>query len=206
MYGLPVSDNKRRSAGPGAVGTARRAPAVMPQRHKPGEFSYLPLEPAPRKLDTFVQFLQRVKRGLETTGQSGEAAIAEELAAYLMLHHEEEETADSDLNPMFAVAAAYLAVLTTVSAIDEATAAQALALRLISLGHELPRRGGDTRGWKRLLLWRNRLERQQLPPTITDIYRRALEFARHDLERLNVDAALEHVMRRHGRRAGDKSD
>jgi hypothetical protein len=97
-------------------------------------------------------------------------------------------------------------VLTTISATDEATAAQALALRLVSLGHELPRRGGDTRGWKRLLLWRNRLERRQLPPTMTDIYRRALEFARHDLERLNVDAALEHVMRRHGRRAGDKSE
>jgi hypothetical protein len=178
----------------------------LPQRPKPGEFSYLPLEPASRKLDTFVQFLQRVKRGLETSGQSDEAALAEELAAYLMLQHEEEETADSDLNPMFAVAAAYLAVLTTISAIDEATAAQALALRLVSLGHELPRRGGDTRGWKRLLLWRNRLERRQLPPTMTDIYRRALEFARHDLERLNVDAALEHVMRRHGRRAGDKSE
>ena len=205
MYGLPVSDNKRRGAGSAAVGATRRSRAVLPQRPKPGEFSYLPLEPASRKLDTFVQFLQRVKRGLETSGQSDEAALAEELAAYLMLHHE-EETADSDLNPMFAVAAAYLAVLTTISAIDEATAAQALALRLVSLGHELPRRGGDTRGWKRLLLWRNRLERRQLPPTMTDIYRRALEFARHDLERLNVDAALEHVMRRHGRRAGDKSE
>jgi len=206
MYGLPVNDEKRRTAAPSAVATTRRSRAAIPQRSKPAEFSYLPLEPASPKLDTFVQFLQRVKHRLETSGQSGEAAIAEELAAYLMLHHEEEEAADCDLNPMFAVAAAYLAVLTTISAIDEATAAQALALRLVSLGHELPRRGGDTRGWKRLLLWRNRLERQQLPPTMTEIYRRALEFARQDLERLNVDAALEHVMRRHGRRAGDKAE
>src|SRR5262249_55945318 len=49
-------------------------------------------------------------------------------------------------------------------------------------------------------------ERQQLPPAMTDIYRRALEFAPHDFERLNVDAALEHVMRRHRRRAGGKSE
>jgi hypothetical protein len=206
MYGLRVYDDKRRGAAPSAVGTSRRSRAVMPQQYKPSEFSYLPLEPAPGKLDTFVQFLQRVKQTLETAGQSGEAAMAEELAAYLMLHHVEDEEADGDLNPMFAVAAAYLAVLTTISAVDEATAAQALARRLISLGHELPRRGGDTRGWKRLLLWRNRLERQQLPPSMTDIYRRALEFARQDLEHMNVNAALEHVMRRHGRRASDQTD
>jgi hypothetical protein len=206
MYGLRVYDDKRRSAAPSAGGTSRRSRSVMSQRNKPSEFSYLPLEPAPSKLDTFVQFLQRVKQRLETAGQSEEAAIAEELAAYLMLHHVEDEEADDDLNPMFAVAAAYLAVLTTISAVDEATVAQALARRLVSLGHELPRRGGDTRGWKRLLLWRNRLERQQLPPSMTDVYRRALEFARHDLEHMNVNAALEHVMRRRGRRAGDKSE
>jgi hypothetical protein len=205
MYGLPVYDDKRRGAASSAVGTSRRSRAVMSQQNKPSEFSYLPLEPAPGKLDTFVQFLQRVKQTLETAGQSGDAAIAEELAAYLMLHHVEDEEADGDLNPMFAVAAAYLTVLTTISAVDEAAAAQALARRLVSLGHELPRRGGDTRGWKRLLLWRNRLERQQLPPSMTDIYRRALEFARHDLEHMNVNAALEHVMRRRGRRAGDQT-
>ena len=206
MYGLRVYDDKHRGGASGAPAKSRRSRAVMPERHKPSEFSYLPLEPAPRRLDTFVQFLQRVKQGLETAGQGGDAAIAEELAAYLLLHHVEDEDTDCDLNPIFAVATAYLAVLTTISAVDEATAAQALARRLISLGHELPRRGGDTRGWKRLLLWRDRLERQQLPPTMTDIYRRALEFARHDLEQMNVNAALEHVMRRHGRRAGDKSE
>jgi hypothetical protein len=206
MYGLRVYDNKRRGAALSAVGTSRRSRSVMAQQSKPSEFSYLPLEPGSRKLDTFVQFLQRVKHGLETAGHSGDAAIAEELATYLILHHVEDEESDCDLNPIFAVAAAYLAVLTTISAIDEATAAQALARRLISLGHELPQRGGDTRGWKRLLLWRDRLERQQFAPTMTDIYRRALEFARHDLEHMNVNAALEHVMRRHGRRAGDKSE
>jgi hypothetical protein len=58
----------------------------------------------------------------------------------------------------------------------------------------------------RLLLWRDRLERQQLPPTMTDIYGRALKFARHDLEHMNVNAAFEHVMRRHGRRTGDKTE
>jgi hypothetical protein len=203
MYGLGVYDNKRRGAAP-CAGTSRRSRLVMPQQSKPS--SYLPLEPGSRKLDTFVQFLLRVKQGLETAGQSRDAAIAEELAAYLMLHPVEDEGEDSDLNPIFAVAAAYLTVLTTISAVDEASAAQALARRLVSLGHELPRRGGDTRGWKRLLVWRDRLERQQLPPTMTDIYRRALEFARHDLEHMNVNAALEHVMRRHGRRAGDKSE
>jgi hypothetical protein len=203
MYRLPVYDEKCRSAAPSAVATQRRSRPIMPQRHKPAEFSYLPLEPPCRKLDTFVQFLQRVKHRLETTGQNDDAAIAEELAAYLMLHQVEDDAADSDLNPMFAVAAAYIAALTTISAIDEATVAQALARRLISLGHELPKRGGDTRGWKRLLLWRNRLERQQLPATMTDIYRRALEFARQDLRHLNVNAALEHVMRRDRPQAED---
>jgi hypothetical protein len=206
MYGLGVYDNKRRGAALRAVGTSPRSRSVMAQQSKPSEFSYLPLEPGSPKLDTFVQFLQRVKEGLETAGQSGDAAIADELATYLILHHGQDEGSDCDLNPIFAVAAAYLATLTTISAIDETTAAQALARRLISLGHQLPQRGGDTRGWKRLLLWRDRLERQQLPPTMTDIYRRALEFARHDLEHMNVNAGLEHVMRRHGRRAGDKTE
>jgi hypothetical protein len=181
MYRLPVCDDKRRDD--------PRSRAV-----KPAQFGYLPLALPTRKLDTFVQFLLRVKHGLEATGQRGDAALAEELAAYLMSHRVEDEPADSDLNPMFAVAAAYIAVLTRISAVDEATAAQALARRLIGLGHELPKRGGDTRGWKRLLLWRDRFERQQLPPAITDIYRRALEFARHDLGHLNVNAALAHVM------------
>lgn len=173
----------------------------MPLRHKPAQFDYLPLAPPTRKRDTFVQFPLGVKRALEATGQRGDAAIAEELAAYLMSHHVEDEPADSDLNPMFAIAAAYIAVLTTISAVDEATAAQALARRLIGLGYELPKRGGDTRGWKRLLLWRDRFERQQLPPAIADIYRRALEFARRDLGHLNVNAALAHVMR-----AGDATE
>jgi hypothetical protein len=41
---------------------------------------------------------------------------------------------------------------------------------------------------------------------MTDIYGRALKFARHDLEHMNVNAAFEHVMRRHGRRTGDKTE
>ena len=205
MYRLPVYDAKRRNAAPGAVATPQRSRALIPERHKPSEFGYLPLEPASPKLDTFVEFLQRVKHTLNTSGQSDEAAIADELAAYLLSQHVEEEAADGDLNPMFAVAAAYLAVLTTISAIDEASAAQALARRLVSLGHKLPQRGGDTRGWKRLLLWRNRLERQQLPPSMTDIYRRALEFARQDLRHLNLNAALDHAMGRGSRQADDAS-
>jgi hypothetical protein len=204
MGTLPVYDEKRRGTG-SPVGAPRRVRAMPPKRHPTAEASYLPLEPARRKVDIFVKFLLRMKQGLEVAGQHGDAALAEELAAYLMLHDVGDQATGPDLNPMFAVAAAYIAVLTTVSAIDEATAAQALARRLIGLGHELPRRGGDTRGWKRLLLWRDRLERRQLPSTMTDIYRRALEFARHDLGQLNVNAALEHVMHRERQPASDQT-
>lgn len=201
MHRLPVYDEQRRAAS--AVGAPRRLRVGEPQRRKPTEFSYLPLQAPARKLDIFLQFLQRVKRGFEAAGQPDDAALAEEVAAYLMAHGVEDEAGDCDLNPIFAVAAAYIAVLTTISAVDEAAAAQALARRLVSLGHELPKRGGDTRGWKRLLLWRDRLERRQLPSTMSDLYRRALEFARQDLGHLNVNAALDHVMGRERQAHGD---
>ena len=42
---------------------------------------------------------------------------------------------------------------------DEAAAVQTLARRLVALGYELPKHGGDTRGWKRPLLWRDQLMR-----------------------------------------------
>lgn len=200
MRTLPLRDeHRRRPAGSFAARAEGGTPwpvggLPLPPR-APAAPSYLPLEPPAKKVDTFVQFLMRVKRGFEEAGERSEAALAEEVAAYLNLHKEEDEAADSDANPIFAVAAAYIAVLTTIAAVDEATAAQALARRLMRLGHEMPKRGGDTRGWKRLLLWRDRLERRQLPVAMTEVYRRALEFARHDWGRLNVGEALEHALR-----------
>ena len=52
---------------------------------------------------------------------------------------------------------------------DESAAAQTLARKLIALGYDLPKHGGDTRGWKRLLVWRDNLARGLMPADMREM-------------------------------------
>jgi len=141
-----------------------------------------------------VQFLDGLKGAMEISGKKADAAILGELAEYLVLHRSGNGgEADSDSKPIFAVAAAYITALTTIMSVDESTAAQSLARKLVSLGYELPKKGGDARGWKRLVIWRDRLARRQLAPEMDEVYKRAVEFARQDLTRMDLVAAIEHA-------------
>jgi len=201
MTTFPIYDESR---GEFVEATSKSSPADRPKRmaaptalkRNPGETPYLPIEAPEQRVDFFLQSLERMKRAFEQQGNTGDAAVLGEIAKYLILHRAEAETAESDVKPIYAVAAAYIAALTTITSSDEATAAQSLARKLVSLGYELPKGGGDTRGWKRLLVWRDRLERRQLPVALTDVYKRALVFARQDLTHLNVNAALDHALPR----------
>ena len=77
---------------------------------------------------------------------------------------------------------------------DEAAAAQTLARKLIALGYELPKHGGDTRGWKRLPLWRDQLARGLMPPDLREVYERAVKFVRKQPTAIDVKAALDHAL------------
>jgi hypothetical protein len=203
MITLPVYDEKRREF----VDTAQKtAPVERPRRMLTSALAKRPTsepaEPPPppeagaSKIDTFLQVLNRLQHSLDEAGNKADAAALGEIAEHLLLHRAEDDAADSEVKPIFAVAAAYIEALTAITSADEASAAQLLARKLVSLGYELPKRGGDTRGWKRLLLWRDRLVRRQLPMAMSEIYKRAFEFARHDLTHINLNAALEHAMAR----------
>ena len=56
------------------------------------------------------------------------------------------------------------------------------------------KQGGDTRGWKRLLMWRDNLVRGLMPSDIRETYERALKFARKHPNALDVKTALDHAL------------
>jgi len=60
-------------------------------------------------------------------------------------------------------------------------------------GYDLPKHGGDTRGWKRLLLWRDQLVRGKLPD-MREIYERALHFARQAPMAMDLKAAMDYAL------------
>jgi hypothetical protein len=202
MSTLPVYDEKRREfldtpparAASDRPSPTRRLPASSQVRRPAAEPAAPPAEAPASRVDFFVQFLGGLRHALGEAGKHGDADIVGEIAEYLLQHKDEDATLDPEASPAYAVAAAYIAALTTITSTDESLVAQLLARKMVSLGYELPKRGGDTRGWKRLLLWRDRLERHQFPAAMTDVYKRALEFARQDLDQLNFNAALQHAM------------
>ena len=53
---------------------------------------------------------------------------------------------------------------------------------------------GDMRGWKRLLWWRDQLERGQQPTDVRDIYKRALRFTRQAPTEVDLQAAHEYAL------------
>jgi len=191
MSALPIFDETRRefvSAAPATPAAATSPPAAASP-------------PAPRsaarsqgdrddRLATYRACLARIKRSLDDGNV--DAATVGELIEFLASPAAAKALADArDHQPIYAVSAAYIDVLALTG--DEAAAAQTLALRLVALGYELPKQGGDTRGWKRLLLWRDQLVRGHMPPELRDIYGRALKFARKAPTNLDVAGALDYA-------------
>jgi hypothetical protein len=194
MSALPIFDEVRREFLP--------VPAPPPAPPARVRVTQPPSRPSPRivppverdeRLCHFQSCLDRVKQILEETGNPADAATLGELIAFLHSPQAAKALADErDHRPIYAVAAAYIEVLTAVS--DESAAAQTLARKLIALGYELPKQGGDTRGWKRLLLWRDNLARGLIPADLCDVYERALKFARKQPTTVDVKAALDDAM------------
>src|SRR5262249_4700044 len=165
MSALPIFDETRREflPAPPPPEPAPPAPAraAAPPPPRPSARVIPPVE-RDERLSHFQGCLARIKQILEDGGHAADAATVAELITFLHSPPAAEALADErDQQPIYAVAVAYIDVLTAVS--DESAAAQTLARKLIALGYELPKQGGDTRGWKRLLLWRDNLWRGLMP-------------------------------------------
>ncbi len=194
MSALPIFDEARREflPLPAVPQPAPRAPRVAAPAAPPTARVIPPVE-RDERLCHFQSCLARIKQTLEEAGNVADAGTVGELIAFLHSARGEKALADErDHRPIYAVAAAYIDVLATIS--DESAAAQALARKLIALGYELPKHGGDTRGWKRLLLWRDNLARGLVPADLREVYERALRFARKHPNALDVKAALDDAM------------
>jgi hypothetical protein len=196
MSALPIFDETLREFVPAPAPQPARAATARARLLSPPPPPSARLVPPPERderLSRFQSCITRVKQTLEETGNAADAATLGELLAFLHSAQAGKGLADErDHRPIYAVAAAYIDVLTAVS--DESAAAQTLARKLIALGHDLPKQGGDTRGWKRLLLWRDNLARGLMPADMRETYERALKFARQHPTAVDVKAALEHAL------------
>jgi hypothetical protein len=192
MSALPIFDEARREflPVPAAPQPAPPARARVTPPPSPPSARVIPRVERDERLCHFQSCLARVKQTIEEAGNGADAATLGELIAFLHSPQAAEALSDErDHRPIYAVAAAYIDVLSTVS--DESAAAQTLARKLIALGYELPKQGGDTRGWKRLLLWRDNLARGLIPADLREVYERALKFARKHPTAVDVKAALD---------------
>jgi hypothetical protein len=197
MSALPIFDEARREFVPAA-------PAPQPAHCAPANERVPPPAPRPsirvqpagerdERLSVFQACLARLRQNLDDSGNAADAETVGDLIGFLNSPEAAKALADErDHQPIYAVSAAYIDVLAITS--DEAAAAQTLARKLVALGYELPKQGGDTRGWKRLLLWRDQLVRGHLPAELGDTYQRALKFARKAPNGLDVKAALDYAL------------
>jgi hypothetical protein len=195
MSALPIFDEILREFVPAPAPrpvVASRARARVPPPPPPS-VQLIPAVERDERLSHFQSCLTRLKQTLEEAGNAADSATIGELVAFLHSPHAAKALADErDHRPIYAVAAAYIDALTAVS--DESAAAQTLARKLIVLGYDLPKQGGDTRGWKRLLLWRDNLARGLMPADMRETYQRALKFARRHPTTVDLKAALDHAL------------
>jgi hypothetical protein len=194
MSALPIYDEARREFVPAT-------PAPQPAQCAPAAERGPPPSPRPsiraqpaaerdERVSVFQACLARVRHNLEASGNAADAETIGDLMGFLASREAAKALVDErDHQPIYAVSAAFIDMLAITS--DEAAAAQTLARKLVALGYELPKQGGDTRGWKRLLLWRDQLVRGHQPAELRDIYERALKFARKAPTGLDVKAALD---------------
>jgi hypothetical protein len=196
MSALPIFDEARREFVPAsAAHPAQCAPARprVPPPAAPPSIRLTPPVEGDERLSQFQGCLARVKQMLEDSGNASDAETVDALLGFLHSPEAAKALADErDQRPIYAVSAAFIDLLAITS--DESAAAQTLARRLIALGYELPKQGGDTRGWKRLLLWRDQLVRGLMPADLRDVYERTLKFARKNPTALDLKAALDHAL------------
>jgi hypothetical protein len=195
MSALPIFDETLREFLPAPALRPVPAPARqrVPRPAPPPSVRLIPAVERDEHLSHFQSCLTRLKQTLEEAGNAADAATVGELVAFLHSPQAAKALADErDHRPIYAVAAAYIDALAAVS--DESAAAQTLARKLIALGYDLPKQGGDTRGWKRLLLWRDNLARGLMPADMRETYQRALTFARKHPTGVDVKAALDHAL------------
>jgi len=196
MSALPIFDEVRREFMPATP--APQAASCAPRRARvprdaPPSVRAAPAVEGDERLVRFQSCLARVRQTLADGGNPADVEAIGELIAFLRSPEAAKALADEhDYRPIYAVSAAYIDVLAITG--DEAAAAQTLARKLIALGYELPKQRGDTRGWKRLLLWRDHLARGQMPADLRDIYERALKFARKNPSAMDLQAALDHAL------------
>jgi hypothetical protein len=195
MSALPIFDEILREFVPAPAPRPVVAPArprVLPPAASPG-VRLIPAAERDERLSHFQSCLTRLKQTLEGAGNVADAATVGELVAFLHSPQAAKALADErDHRPIYAVAAAYIDVLAITS--DESAAAQTLARKLVALGYDLPKQGGDTRGWKRLLVWRDNLARGLMPADMRETYQHALKFARKDPSGVDLKAALDHAI------------
>ena len=194
MSALPIFDEILREFLPApAPRPAAPARPRVPRSAPPPSVRLIPAIERDERLSHFQSCLTRLKQTVEEAGNAADAATIGELVAFLHSPQAAKALADErDHRPIYAVAAAYIDALAAVS--DESAAAQTLARKLIALGYDLPKQGGDTRGWKRLLLWRDNLARGLMPADMRETYQRALKFARKHPTAVDVKAALDHAL------------
>jgi len=196
MSALPIFDETLREFLPApAPPPVPAAPvrARVPRSAPPPSVRLIPAVERDERLSHLQSCLTRLKQTVEEAGNAADVATIGELLAFLHSPQAANALADErDHRPIYAVAAAYIDALAAVS--DESAAAQTLARKLIALGYDLPKQGGDTRGWKRLLLWRDNLARGLMPADMREIYQRALKFARTHPTAVDVKAALDHAL------------
>jgi hypothetical protein len=196
MSSLPIFDETLREFVPAPAPQPVRTVPARARAPRPAPQPSVRLIPAVERDERLVHFqscLARIKQILENTGDAADAATVGELVTFLHSPQAAKALADEcDYRAIYAVAAAYIDVLSAVS--DESAAAQALARKLVALGYDLPKQGGDTRGWKRLLLWRDNLARGLMPVDMRETYERALKFARKQPTNVDLKAALDHAL------------
>jgi len=198
MSAVPIFDERRREfverrpEPPPPAKPESSAPAVRTSGPASSSVALVPTVPMPR-LPVLQAYLRRLRHKFDDSGEVADAQIIGELIVLLGGSENVKAAAlESDHQPIYAVCAAYITALTNIST-DETQAAQLLARKLITQGYALPRQGGDTRGWKRLLWWRDQLERGRLPGELRNIYERTLKFALQAPNDIDLKAALENA-------------
>jgi hypothetical protein len=202
MSALPIFDEVRREFLPVTPPPqpVRSAPvrSRVPPPAMPVTIRLTTSSEGDERLSRFQSCLARIKQVLEDGSNASDAETVGELLAFFHSPEAAAALADErDHRPIYAVSAAYIDLLAITS--DESAAAQTLARKLIALGCELPKQGGDTRGWKRLLMWRDQLARGLMPANLREVYDRALKFARKNPGALDLKAALDHALIREQR-------
>jgi hypothetical protein len=87
------------------------------------------------------------------------------------------DVSNEGIEGIYAVAAAEISYL-ILSGLSEQDAVRKITRTLIAEGHDLPRTGGDSRGWMRLSLWRDRLRERKTPEHLHAIYKAHLAHLR----------------------------